>query len=101
MNPMKRITHFFSNFFAHLMAVPSRISQLKIDRKMNNFVVVVAIYFLTVQEMILDPVIAIKPKKTNVCSNQSSGNGQIKLESEECRIANKDKSKLKNKQNAG
>ena len=100
MNPMKRITHFFSNFFAHLMAVPARISQLKIDRKMNNFVVVVAIYFLTVTEMLLDPVIAIKQKKTNVCSNQSSGNGQFK-ETEECRIANKDKSKLKSKQNAG
>ena len=68
---------------------------------MNNFnVAVVAIYFLTVTEMFLDPVIAKEHKKTNVCSNQSSQkNGQIK-ETEECRIANKDKSKLKSKQDA-
>ena len=69
---------------------------------MNNFdVVVVAIYFLTVTDMFLDPVIAKQQKKTNVCSNQSSQNGQIKLDTEECRIANKDKTKLKSKQQAG
>jgi hypothetical protein len=95
MDSMKRLITFFANLFAHLMAVPSRETlQYKTDwKKMNNFVPLVAIYFLTWTEMCLDPVIA--KQSTKVCSNKSQ-TGQT----EECHLIKKE-DKAKNKQKAG
>ncbi len=61
---------------------------------MNNNVVVVTIYFLTLIELFLDPVIA--KQNTNVCLNNSQND-----QTQECHIAKEDKSKLKSKQKVG